>query len=254
MTIHLIIPDVHAHPKYNNDRADWLGRLIVDLRPDVVVNLGDQWDMPSLSSYDKGKRDFYGRTYKADIDSGLEFSDRLFAPIRRRKKKQPRKVYIEGNHDNRIERALDLSPELVGNIGFGDLDLKRDYNDVVRYRGNTPGSITIDGISYAHYFVTGVSGRPIGGEHPAFTLISKQFVSCTVGHTHVLDWCVRRDANGIGRMGFVAGCYLDYEAAWAGEINKLWERGVAIKRNVEDGVYDLQWVSLAALKKEYGNG
>jgi predicted MPP superfamily phosphohydrolase len=41
---HLIIPDPHAHPDFNNDRAVWLGELIKDLKPDVVVNLGDMWD------------------------------------------------------------------------------------------------------------------------------------------------------------------------------------------------------------------
>lgn len=254
MGTHLIIPDPHAHPKHNNNRADWLGQLILDLRPDVVVNMGDQWDMPSLSAYDKGKRDFQGRTYAADINAGLDFSERLFAPIRHAKKRQPRKVYIEGNHDNRIERALDLSPELVGTVSIGDLDLKRDYDDIVRYQGNTPGTIAIDGVNYAHFFVSGIMGRPLGGEHPAYSLVSKQFISCTAAHSHVLDYCVRADANGVPRMGLVAGCFLDYNADWAGEINKLWVRGVAICRDVEDGAYDLQWVSMEALKAEYGHG
>ena len=39
--VHLVIPDPHAHPDHNNNRADWLGQLILDLKPDVVVNLGD---------------------------------------------------------------------------------------------------------------------------------------------------------------------------------------------------------------------
>jgi hypothetical protein len=254
LSVHLVIPDPHAHPKHHNERADWLGRLILDLKPDVVINMGDQFDMPSLSSYDKGKRDFEGRTYAADINAGLDFSERLFTPVRRARKKRPRRVYIEGNHDNRIERALDLSPELVGTISFNDYDLKRDYDDVVRYNGNTPGIINIDGVNYSHFLVSGVMGRPIGGEHPAYTLISKQFQSCTVAHTHVFDYCVRSNARGGLVMGLVAGCYLDYRADWAGEINNLWVRGVAICRNVEGGSYDLQWVSMEALKKEYGNG
>ena len=46
--VHLCTPDVHAHPDFNNDRADWLGKLILDLKPDVVVNIGDAADPTSL--------------------------------------------------------------------------------------------------------------------------------------------------------------------------------------------------------------
>ena len=60
---HLIIPDSHAHPDYKNDRYDWLGKLILDLKPDVLVNIGDTADMASLSAYDKGKASFHGRNY-----------------------------------------------------------------------------------------------------------------------------------------------------------------------------------------------
>lgn len=41
---------------------------------------------------------------------------------------------------------------------------------------------------------------------------------------------------------------------WAGQANQEWSRGVVIKRYVENGDYDLSWVSMRALKKEYGNG
>ena len=84
---HLVIPDSHAHPDHHNKRADWLGKLILDLKPDVVVNLGDMWDLPSMSGYDKGKKSFWGRTYKKDIEAGLEFDDRLWHPIRKAKKR-----------------------------------------------------------------------------------------------------------------------------------------------------------------------
>ena len=86
--IHLVIPDPHAHYKNNNERADWVGRLIVDLKPDVVINMGDMFDMPSLSVYDNGNKSFQGRTYRADVDAGLEFDERLWAPIRKAKKRR----------------------------------------------------------------------------------------------------------------------------------------------------------------------
>lgn len=251
---HLLIPDPHAQPGYHNDRADWLAELIIDLKPDVVINMGDTWDMPSLSSYDRGKKSFQGRNYRKDIEAGLEFNERVWAPVRARKKKLPFRVFLEGNHEERITRAIEASPELDGAISFDDLQLKEHYDEVVRYQGQTPGIIKLDGVSYGHYFISGVMGRAIGGEHPAYSLLTKEYESCTQGHTHIFDYCERTTASGVKIAGMVCGVYQDYHANWAGEANKLWWRGVVFKENVQDGFYDFRTISLDRLKKEYGNG
>lgn len=251
--IHLILPDPHAHYQHDNRRADYIGQLILDLKPDVVVNLGDMWDMPSMASYDKGRKSFQGKTFKADIEAGLDFDDRLWDPIRRAKKKKPRAIFIEGNHEHRLKRAIDIQPELEGVISFNDLDLNRNYDEVVEYKGGTPGIIEVDGIIYCHYSISGVMGRPIGGEHPAYSLLSKQFQSVTQGHIHVFNHCTRTTAQGKRIHGLVAGVYQDYDSDWAGEVNQLWSRGVVIKRGVNQGDYDHEFISLRRLKEAYGN-
>jgi len=249
---HIVIPDQHSHPDHNNDRADWLSKLILDVKPDVVVNLGDAADMPSLSSYDKGKRNFVGRSYRKDIEAHLEFQERLWEPIRQRKKKMPFSIVLEGNHEHRVERALDLSPELSGTIGFNDYKFDEYYDEVVRYKGSTPGVYEIDDILFAHYFITGVSGRPISGDRAGHMLIDKVGSSCVAGHLHTFDYATRTNINGQVRNGLVAGVYQDYDSDWAGNINHLWRSGVCVLRNVHEGDYDLQWCSIGALKKEYG--
>ena len=45
MKTHLILPDSHAHPDYSNDRYTWIGKLIMDIKPDVLINIGDTADM-----------------------------------------------------------------------------------------------------------------------------------------------------------------------------------------------------------------
>ncbi len=253
MTSHLVLPDPHAHPDHDNKRADYLAQLIIDLRPDVVVNLGDQWDLSSLSGYDKGKRSFVGKSYHRDLVSGLEFSERMWEPVRRTKKKLPHRIYIEGNHEHRIEKALDLNPELTGTIGFDDFQLDEYYDEVVRYQGSTPGIVEVDGVSYSHYFISGVMGRPIGGEHPAYSLGTKLGNSVTAGHLHTLDYNVRTDVKGQKRHSLVAGCFFDYNSDWAGKANDLYWRGVVYKREVENGEYDPEFISIKQLEKEYGN-
>lgn len=252
MSTHIVIPDQHADPRFNNERADWIGQLIKDVKPEVVVNLGDAADMASLSTYDKGKRSFHGRSYAGDLASHLDFQERMWAPMFATKKKLPYAVVLEGNHEHRIERALDLSPELQGTIGFNDLAFDAYYNDVVRYEGGTPGIIEIDGINYAHYFVTGVMGRPSSGIHPAFNLIAKQSASCIQGHTHTFDLSVTTDVKGKKIMSMIAGCAFDYDSEWAGNANRFYWRGVIILHNVDNGTYDPELVSFERLRKAYG--
>lgn len=250
---HLVIPDAHADPKVSNRRALWVGELIADVKPDVVINVGDLAEMNSVCQYDKGKAAYEGKNYQADINSAVEFTDMMKHRVKLRKKRQPMWVIEEGNHENRIRRALNLRPELEGIMSMKDLQWEENYDEVVWYDGGSPGVIHIDGIAYAHFLVSGVMGRAIGGEHPAYSLLTKRFTSCTVGHLHLFDHSIRTRGDGKKIQGLVAGCYFDHFQDWAGQANNLYWPGVFIKRNVEDGNYDLEMVSMARLKKEYGH-
>lgn len=246
--IHIVIPDSHARPGFNNDRYEWLGNLINDVKPDVVIDIGDWYDMESLSSYDKGKKAFEGRRYKKDIDSGLEAQDRLLSTIKKQKRKLPRFVRTLGNHENRINKMINLSPEFEGVLSMSDLQSK-EYNwEEVEF--NVP--IVIDGIHYCHHFPSGAMGKPIGGENIGRMLLQKKHVSCTQGHSHLFDYAVRSTMDGNKIMGLSVGCFFDYEMDYAGPVNALYDRGVVIKRNVDGGRYDLEWVSMDRLKSEYG--
>lgn len=254
MSTHIIIPDAHATPKTSNKRALWVSRLIAEVKPDVVIDLGDSADMSSLSSYDKGKRAFQGRSYNEDVVAYRDFQDKVWHYPRKSKRKMPRRVRLIGNHEQRIDRALDQSPELEGTIGYEDLDLGSYYDDVVHYSGGTPGVITIDGVEYAHYFVSGVMGRSISGEHPGHSLNVKRHVSSTCGHTHLFSHDTRPIGGRGGRInGLHAGCFTDHNHGWAGESQRYWYPCVIIKNNVENGNYDLSVISLSSLEKAYAS-
>ena len=66
---HLIIPDTQVKRGVDLSYLEWIGKYIVDKKPDVIVQIGDFADMPSLSSYDVGKKSFEGRRYKDDIEA-----------------------------------------------------------------------------------------------------------------------------------------------------------------------------------------
>ena len=103
-------------PGVPNIHMEWIGRYIVDRLGGYdnasVIHLGDHWDMPSLSSYDVGKKAMEGRRYVADIDAGNTGFDLLNEPLVRynkgkRKKWTPGRKYFLGNHEERITRAAE---------------------------------------------------------------------------------------------------------------------------------------------------
>ena len=245
---HLVIPDSHAIYGENLRRYTWLGRLIADIKPDVVIDIGDWFDMESLCSYDKGTKGFEGRRYWKDIEAGVEAQDRLYRVLRKQKKKLPRFIRTLGNHEERINRAIDSDPVLEGTISVNDLQSKKYKWEV--YPFLEPADV--DGIIYQHYFTSGVMGRPIGGVNPARSLLLKQMASSTQGHSHLFDYSIVSDARGKHIHGCVVGCYFESNHSWAGPANSLYNRGVVVKRNVENGSYDLQHISLESIRKEYG--
>ncbi len=42
----------HVDPSVGNERFNWLGEFLYDLKPDYVVDLGDGADMRSLNTFD----------------------------------------------------------------------------------------------------------------------------------------------------------------------------------------------------------
>lgn len=253
---HLIIPDSHAEPGVDNRRYTWLGKLIADIEPDVIVHIGDLFDMVSLCSYDKGQQKAEGRRYGDDIQVGKDAIDLIEKEIsklnstRKYKLYKPRKVFCVGNHEDRINRAAQDNPEFYGHLSLDDLGMEDKGWEQVPFK--TP--VEIDGICYAHYFISGVMGRPIGGEHPCHSAIKKMYKSCIFGHSHVWDYCERTDVMGKRMISVNVGCYLDPDQweEYAGEANKMWRNGITILNDVQDGVFDVEFISMGRIRTMYG--
>lgn len=240
----LVIPDAHNRPSISPQRFDWVANLIDSRKPDVVVCLGDFFDMESLSSYDKGRKNYEGRRYIKDITSG-----KLGLMLLDTMKHKPRRVFCIGNHEQRIERAVEAEPMLEGKLSYDDLGLKQRGWEVVPFL--KPARIA--GINFVHYAISGLMGRPISGENPATTLLNKCHQSTVVGHSHLLDFSERTNMDGKKIQAVAAGCFLaegQYES-YAGPANNMWHNGLLYLHDCKDGQFDLETISLKRLKKEY---
>ena len=79
--IHCYIPDTQAKPGVPTKHLEWIGRYLLEKRPDKIIHAGDHADMPSLSSYDRGKKCFEGQRYNKDIEAANEAWAILNGPI-----------------------------------------------------------------------------------------------------------------------------------------------------------------------------
>lgn len=252
MTKVLVIPDTQVRPGVDLGYLHDIGEYWIDKKPDVVVHLGDHWDFPSLSSYDQGKMAFEGRRYKADVFAGNLGMMQLLKPLntynakqRQNGKKQywPRQVFLLGNHENRVERAVNDDAKLEGTIGYHDLDLNgwevHPFLEVV----------VIEGVAFSHYFTTGVMGRPAT---TASALLSKKHMSCIQGHQQGRQVASGFRADGNQITAIIAGSAYPHDEAYMGiQGNKHW-RGVIMLHNVDNGSFDECFVPLEYLRNKYG--
>lgn len=246
----------HTDPDVSNERFDWLGELIYDVRPDYVIDLGDGADMRSLNSYDtRYPEAIVSQSYQDDIEHYNEAMSRLREKPSVRKYKRPFWVGFEGNHENRIKTAVKHDPRVEGErygVSFKHLQTDHWFDEYHEYTNSAPTIHNYDGVDYAHYVGAGNFGRAISGVHHAYGLLQKRYRSCTVGHSHKRDLYFKDDVGSNGAIGAVIGCYKGAEEGWAGQSNKEWFKGVLIKRNICDGLYEPQFVSLETLRRTYG--
>lgn len=250
---HLVIPDCQIRPGDDLGFLTAIGNYIVAKRPDVLINLGDFADMPSLSSYDVGKKSFEGRRYRDDVASVQEAMATLLRPIndfnaKQRKTKHalytPRMVFTLGNHCERINRATNNDPKLDGTIGIEDLRYREWGWEVYPFLQ----PVIIDNIAYCHYFVTGVAGRPAA---TAGAQLRKANMSCIAGHQQGRQVAYASKATGETITSIIAGSCYEHEEDYLGvQGNKHW-RGVALLNEVNNGSFDEMFVSLNFLNEHY---
>lgn len=246
-----VIPDTQVKPGVDLTYLGKIGEYLVEKQPDVIIHLGDHWDMPSLSSYDVGKKSFEGRRYKNDIQAGNDGMRELLYPLKSYNKRaaanhkpryRPEMHFLMGNHENRINRAVNDDAKLEGTIGVQDCNLDdwivHDFLDVA----------IIGGIAFSHYFVTGVAGRPAS---TASAQLNKKHMSCIAGHQQGLQIATAHRADGQRLTSIIAGsCYEHDEDYLGAQGNKHW-RGFMMLHEVNDGQFDLMPVSLDYLNKKY---
>lgn len=235
-----VIPDTQCKPGVPLEHMYWAGRYLAERRCDVIVHLGDHWDMVSLNVYEKGLKRAEGRTYAADVEAGNE-GMRLFwkgydeaaDPA-----KKTRFIFLMGNHEERILRAIQSDGKLEGTIGYKDLALARwevhQFLEVVE----------VAGIQFSHYFISGAKGLAVSSPQK---MLSNEHCSSIMGHNQTFS--IYTHPN--GSTGIFAGAFYQHQEAYLGPQGNDHRRHLLVLHEAKDGVFDLMQVSLEYLRKRY---
>jgi hypothetical protein len=250
---HLVIPDTQCKPGGDFRHLRWAGEYAAEKKPDVIIHIGDHWDFPSLSSYDKGLKSFEGRRYLADVAAGNLGMTAFMEPILREQQRlkdnkkaqwNPRLVFTVGNHENRIARAINLDAILEGMMGLEHTNLEGYGWEVIPFLE----VVVIDGIAYSHYFTSGVMGRPVSN---ARLMLQKKFMSCVMGHVQDRDIAFATKADGTRMTGIFAGIFYQHDEEYLNpQTNRSW-RGIWMLNEVNNGQFDELPVSMEYLRNRY---
>lgn len=255
----LVIPDGHVDDEQDLSRWALLGNLIVERQPELIVQLGDFMSINSLSHWDLNKNyKMEGKRFSREMEAGRTALDLLFGPLRkynvdRRTKKRkiynPEILWLEGNHEDRVNRYIDTHSSLAGQL---ELDLPQNLNyaaypidQIVRYREY----VYRDGIAFCHVPFNGRSA--VTGKYITARALEVMGTSVVFGHAH------RWQEQDVDRHGadviqaLCAGCFFEHSDDYVKGTQTTYRRTVALLHQYDFGRFDPEAISIARLRNEY---
>lgn len=253
----LVLPDKQVRLGAPVEHIKAAGNLIVDEKPDVIIDLGDHYDMASLTKYEKpGGTYLEGMRVMDDIQSGHDAMDLLLQPLREFNQKQrdnktklyrPDMYFLTGNHEERLNKIAKESAKFEGVFdevwttieSFGWTILP--FLDVLE----------VGGVSYSHYFENDKSSHPIGRAH---LMMNKRHKSLTCGHQQGLDYFVSpTKVKGKQLQCMIAGSFYMHDEHYKSKLTNTHWNGLIIKDNCAGGEYDPRFIRTSTLLEEYGS-
>jgi predicted phosphodiesterase len=164
-------------------------------RPDTLIIIGDFCDFYSVSSHDKNPKRANRMDWELEVCNALlDELDALGAA---------EKIYIEGNHEDRLKRYLMQNPALHSVVSTETLlHLKKRGWAFVPYKDHA----RIGAVHFTHD--VGAAGR-----NAVFRALDTYQHSVVSGHTHRLQYIV--EGNAIG------DCKVSATFGWLGDVEQV---------------------------------
>lgn len=249
----IVIADTQVDNESPTHHLEALSSFIWEHKAGHIIDIGDHWDLPSLSSY-ASKKEQEGRRLYDDLQGGFDAFKLIMKESKMRnhigKKKQylPNKHFLMGNHENRLIRFIDDHPILEGCFDIGAWVADQGW-DVHGF--NVP--LFINEVCFVHFLENAMSGRPVGGAMES--KLNKFPHSFVHGHQQQHQYASRQNLLGKPHFGACAGSFYLHDEGYRGA-NNTEKRGFLYMKAFENRYgyldYDIEFVSLERLLKEYG--
>jgi hypothetical protein len=244
----IYIPDTQVKPDVPLAQLLWAGRYIKEQQPDLVIHAGDHYDLPSLSSYDRGTRHAEGRRLHHDLAAGELGLEMLRIGMDGFKPPQG-KLITKGNHENRLDRHIDAHPYLLGTLSDESFKFEQYGWQLVPFLEPT----WVEGIQFCHYFCRNARGMVVQsrrGMPSASAQVIREGCSSISGHQQGLQVHVQtyQDRQ---QWGIIAGSYyLHDEAYLTPQGSKHWH-GLVVLNSVKNGDFSPWFVDSDYLCRRY---
>jgi hypothetical protein len=224
-----LIPDAH-HPFVKRSSWKLVLKVAKDFRPDILVTLGDFIDCWSVSNYDKSPA--RSSQLQTEIDAAnlaLDELDNL---------KVPRKEYLFGNHEARLEKYLSTrAPELFSMMKIEQLlKLEKRGWGFTKYK---------DYLKIGKLFLVHDTGS--AGMYAHIRSMAAFEGSVVQGHTHRLGSHYIGSARGNSHVGISSGWIGDpdqVDYAFRIQSARDWHQGFTVGYMEPGGNVHLQLVPI----------
>lgn len=254
----LVIPDCQNAPDHPIEHLKALGNWILDNKPDWVHDSGDWNDNKAAGRYEsEGVKGLKKRSIKEDLDWAKHCNDVLWGPVNRYNKKanktrryNPRKTRTLGNHENRLVILSEATP-WIKELIFNEENFNEKEHNIEVFPFLEV--IEISGVMFSHFFPIssdGTTKQTNRGQANARLQVQRLAQSATAGHQQGLSTHTQTTPKKRLR-GVIAGSFYMHDEDYMGPSGNNYWRGVLYKRNIQNGDYDLQEISLNSLLEEY---
>jgi predicted phosphodiesterase len=228
----IILPDLQT-PYHDSKTLSAVEKFMADYRWDEYVNLGDLMDFDMLSSFNKESlRQLESRRIMKDYELANSILDRHQKIVRSNNKKA-KFTLLEGNHENRLEKAVDKLPSLEGLVEV-ESNLKLAERGFKWVRSWSRGELhKIGKLHFSH-------GKYTTKYHAA-KMVDTYGVNIVYGHTHDVQSYARTILGKDKSIKAQSLGHLADEAKLAYMKNgpSNWLQAIAVAEIRKDGAYNL---------------
>lgn len=225
----VVLPDMQV--PYNDEKTLYaIEKYLADNTWDEYINLGDFMDFDCISFYTKGKpRQTEAKRILNDYDVANKILDKHQSIIRKNNKKA-KFVYLEGNHEYRVERYLDEYPQLEGIIEV-EKGLRLKERKFSWIRSYDKGILYRIGNAYFHH------GKYIILHHTK-KMVDHYGVSIFYGHTHDVQLYSKVNyGNNKTLVGQSLGCLCKYDQEYIKDNPTNWQQAFGVFYFLPNGFF-----------------